>query len=206
MKKKYLIAVVLAALIASPELDPFGKKSMNPLSSSDPFICSPVSAQDQLNKSSLVKEMPESKYFYQVKSGECINAKGEKGYNTIELDILFDGVDESQLSSPKYQPKQAYKNKNAECVDFSNFDFNRIIKLSYVRLEKWNFRGAKLDGAAFAFAKMIDADLRGARLSGISIGYTYISGKIDQFTEYPKVCVLHRIGRADDSQKISCEL
>ena len=51
-----------------------------------------------------------------------------------------------------------------------------------------------------------DDDLRGARLSGISIGYTYISGKIDQFTEYPKVCVLHRIGRADDSQKISCEL
>ena len=162
-------------------------------------------AQGQLKTSDPVKDSSKPKYFYQVESGECININGEKGFNAVELGALFDGVDESQLSSAKYQPKQVYRNKNAECVDFSNFDFNRIIKLSYVRLEKWNFRGAKLEGAAFAFAKMIDADLRGAKLSTISIGYTYISGKIDKFTEYPKICTVQRLGRDNPSQRIRCE-
>ena len=115
-----------------------------------------------------------SRFFYQVKTGECINAKGEKGFNQIHLSSLFDGLDEKQLSSPNYKPKQVYENKDAECTDFSNFDFNRIIKLSYVRLDQWNFKGSKLDGAAFAFAKMIDADLREEARGIIPLGGLYL--------------------------------
>ena len=178
---------------------------------------SEASAQVKLNHTESLKKEPtrvekidlhnkSSKFFYQAKTGECINAKGEKGFNQIRLSYLFDGLDETQLSSTNYQPKRAYENKDAECTDFSNFDFNRIIKLSYVRLNEWNFKGSKLDGAAFAFAKMVNADLRGAKLSGISIGYTYISGQVDRFTEYPKICVLRRLGREQVTQHIKCEL
>ena len=178
---------------------------------------SEASAQAKLNHIESLKKEPtkvekvdvqtkSSKFFYQAKTGECINAKGEKGFNQIHLSSLFDGLDKAQLSSPNYQPKQVYENKDAECTDFSNFDFNHIIKLSYVRLDKWNFKGSNLDGAAFAFAKMIDADLRGAKLSGISIGYTYISGQVDRFTEYPKVCVLRQLSRGQITQFIKCEL
>lgn len=147
-----------------------------------------------------------SKFIYQADSGECLDSKGEKGFNIIDLKYLFDGLHESDLSSPNYQPKPVYLNKNAECTDFSNFDFNRIIKLSYVRLEKWNLKGSKLDGAAFAFAKMLDADLQGAKLSSISIGYTSITGKVDRFTEYPKVCTLERKTRLSTDSYIKCEL
>ena len=135
---------------------------------------------------------PKARFHYQLDTGHCVDAQGHRGHNPIDIHYLFDGVDETQLKDPEYRPKFAYTDKNAECVDFSNFDFNRIIKLSYSRLKNWNLRGARLDDANFSFARMSNADFRGAQLQKISIGYTHLDGRIDRFTRYPKICRVQR--------------
>ena len=145
-------------------------------------------------------------YQYDSKTGRCMNHLGQEGWNKINLATLFDGINERLLADPTFQPKHRYRNINAECVDFRGFDFNRVIKLSYVTLEKWNLQGANLDHASFTFAHMINSDLRGARLSKISMGYANIDGVVDPFTQYPDFCkrMYHRsdphVGR------INCEL
>ena len=217
MKRLYTLGTICLVLIVLSSVLKF--KKVNDSDTFAPYTLyhSEASAQAKTNKVVNPKKAPienekvglekkTSRFFYQAKTGECVNAKGDRGFNKINLSTLFDGLNENELSSPNYQPKQVYENKDAECTDFSKFDFNRIIKLSYVRLTKWNFKGSKLDGAAFAFAKMIDADLQGAKLKDISIGYTYISGQIDRFTEYPDVCILKRFGREQFTQHIRCEL
>ena len=152
---------------------------------------------------------PKLRFHYQYETGHCIDAQGLRGHNPIDIHYLFDGVDETQLKDPEYIPKRAYKDKQAECVDFSNFDFNRIIKFSYSRLKNWNLRGALLDGANFAFARMSNADFRGAQLQKLSIGYTHLDGRIDQFTRYPDICNVQRITTKSPPaqvQSIRCDL
>ena len=80
-----------------------------------------------------------------------------------------------------------------------------LLKLDYVELRNWNLKGALLNHAAFAFAEMSQADLRGAKLQKISIGYTSIQGLIDAFTEYPNFCKVQR-NLNDASQQIICSM
>ena len=156
--------------------------------------------------SSLGSQPQKLKFRYQPSSGQCIDDQGHQGYNPIDLSYLFDGMTEAQLKDPKLRSKPAYKNKVAECVDFSSFNFNSVIKFDYVRLVNWNLKGAKLDKAEFTFAKMINADLRGAQLQKISIGYTTIEGTIDDFTSYPDNCSVQRARDQSLSKRIYCSI
>ena len=206
MNKSMLKIMIVNLALLLLVLTAFSEFKLNRLSFENMSFTNQAYAQKIKPGSSSGHTKSNGLYHYQASTGECVNLEGERGYNPVQINVLFDGLTEEILRSEKYQPKQVYLNKNAECVDFTNFDFNRIIKLSYVRLENWNLKGAILKNAAFTFAKMIKADLRGTKLTDISIGYTYISGSIDKFTKYPKFCLPQRPSRHETTKRIVCEL
>jgi hypothetical protein len=117
-----------------------------------------------------------SKFRYDAATGRCVDAAGNAGLNAADPAALFVKKDEAT---------NAYSNGDAECVDFSSFDFNEHIGMGYPNLVKWNFRGAKFEKTKFLFANMVGADFAGADLRGLSIGYANVEGRGDANTQGP---------------------
>jgi uncharacterized protein YjbI with pentapeptide repeats len=119
------------------------------------------------------------RYKYDLKNGNCINSIGDIGFNEFNLEEIRG-------------------TKNAECYDLSN------VKLVFLKdsvteeteffghqLIGWNFKGAIMDTAQIHFADIIDADFRGTKLSKLLYGYSFLSGRIDDFTELPlEICTI----------------
>lgn len=118
---------------------------------------------------------------YDAAQGICVDSDNEKGYNKVDIDYLFslDTLDDG---------KSVYLNKEAECVDFSNFDFYLYTKMSntaYATLLGWNLKGANLNNASLFFAYLDNPRLAGAQMSKLNMGYAYINNSsIDQYTNY----------------------
>ena len=119
------------------------------------------------------------RFHYDASSGKCIDEAGSSGLNPLDPGPLFAHYD---------KVANTYSNGDAECVDFSKFDFNKRIGMGYPKLVKWSFRGALLTGARFMFANMVDADFSGADLRQFAIGYTDIEGRGDAHTQAHKAC------------------
>lgn len=120
-------------------------------------------------------------YHYDAASGRCLDSDGDAGYNMVDRLALFtpdQGSTESQLRLSA---------RDAECVDFTNFDFAAHIGMNYALLSGWNLRGAVLDGARFYFANIAGAALEGAKFSSLTYGYAEIEGTIDEHTEVSKL-------------------
>ena len=169
-------------------------------------LAQPVTKSNPAQSKITPVTQPQRVFRYDPKRGVCLNAKGERGHNQIDIKYLFDGLTDAALKAPHYQPKRVYRDKLAECVDFSGFDFNRIIKFSYVTFEGWNLRGAVLSGAAFSFADMTKVDLSGADLRGISIGYTHIDGRADRFTRHSAECSVTPEPGQREHLRVTCDL
>lgn len=111
---------------------------------------------------------------YDAATGTCQGPVGESGYNAPDPEALFAVHDPST---------NRYDGGNAECVDFSSFDFSAHIGLSYPRLDGWSFKGARFDKARLFFVNVSNADFAGADLRGLKYGYTTIEGQGDSFTQ-----------------------
>ena len=111
---------------------------------------------------------------YDAATGKCLNSAGQSGHNPAVPETLFAHHDTATNS---------YKNGDAECVDFTAFNFNTTIGMSYPVLDHWNFRGAVFSKARFFFANMQDADVSGADLREIKYGYATLTGKGDAHTQ-----------------------
>src|SRR3989344_1398055 len=127
----------------------------------------------------------QNKFHYNETSGKCTNNDGVEGYNPVNTVNLFEkehliGFDSLEL---RKSSRKEYVNKNAECVDFHNFNFDIYIGLGYSILKNWNLRGANLNGARFHFNHIVNADLRGTQLDTFLFGYAHICGFADSFTQ-----------------------
>ena len=118
------------------------------------------------------------KFHYNLLTGQCENKSGKVGYNRLNAQVLFSDVE-------LIDGNDAIVKKNAECVDFSNFDFNDIIPLNYTRLIAWNFKGANLSGASFHFGKILYPSFEGTKIAKFSFGYLDIlDASYDMHTDY----------------------
>ena len=123
-------------------------------------------------------------YQYDASTGTCHDAAGIRGYNVVDLDELFT----SREGAPGEFPA-----RSAECVDFSGVTFGDYIGLEYPIVKNWNFAGANFTRAVVSFVKIVDADLRGVDLTGLTLSYGFISGTVDEHTRALGVCRLDRM-------------
>jgi len=112
-------------------------------------------------------------YKYNAKSGKCLNEKGKKGLNPLNLKVV-------------------QQTKNCECMDLGTIDLVELLpditdanKFGYNKLKDFNFRGANLSKAKLHFNDIENADFSGAIVAGFSYGYAHINGKIDKYTVLP---------------------
>lgn len=122
---------------------------------------------------------PTGRFHYDATTGKCTDGAAAAGLNPVDAATLFPDAGRG---------RNTFANGNAECVDFTDFDFNKYMNLSYSVLSRWNLRGAKLTRAKFLFAKMEGVDLAGTDLSELDWGYTTIEGAGDKFTRLPEGC------------------
>jgi hypothetical protein len=98
---------------------------------------------------------------YDAETGGCRNAAGESGSNDIPLAIIRE-------------------TRDGECATVSGALNGSDV--GYPRLVGWKLAGADLSRASLSFALLLDADLRGARLSGWEAGYVRVTAVTDAFT------------------------
>lgn len=110
---------------------------------------------------------------YDSETGKCRDSRGQVGMNAPDPASLFANKDEET---------NTYTGGNAECVDFSSFNFQDHIGLGYPVLDQWNFRGAKFAKARFFFANVSNGDFAGADLRELKYGYATLEGLGDAFT------------------------
>jgi len=128
--------------------------------------------------SNAMAESQNKTFSYNNETGQCVDRNGKLGYNPVSPAYLFSGkqvVDNSEV----------YEGKNAECVDFADFDFGKYVGLGYPKLLRWNMAGANFHNALFVFADIKEANLRGADLKNLEFGYATIHGTIDKYTKIP---------------------
>lgn len=129
----------------------------------------------------------EDKFRYDSNSGKCLNSQGKTGYNLPNPEALFSNPERYNYYDPTNR-KLTYPDRDAECVNFENFDFNIYIGLQYNVLERWNLRGANLSNSKFFFANLEYSDLSGADLENFDFGYSIILGAvIDAHTKVPQI-------------------
>lgn len=112
-------------------------------------------------------------FVYDPATGLCRNADGETGLNAPMPADLFAGHDPAT---------NTYTGGNAECVDFSEFNFADHIGMGYPVLDQWNFRGARFAKARIFFANVTNGDFAGADLRELKYGYATITGQGDAHT------------------------
>lgn len=110
---------------------------------------------------------------YDSETGKCRDSRGQVGMNAPDPATLFATKDEET---------NTYTGGNAECVDFSSFQFQDHIGLEYPVLDQWNFRGAKFAKAKVSFANFTNGDFAGADLRELKYGYATIQGQGDAYT------------------------
>jgi hypothetical protein len=115
-----------------------------------------------------------SAFHYDPATGTCKNTEGAPGLNPADPAALFVN---------KNEETNTYTGGDAECVDFTGFNFQDHIGLGYPMLAQWNFRGAKFETARFFFANVSESDFSGADLRGLKYGYATLSGVGDAFTQ-----------------------
>lgn len=103
---------------------------------------------------------------YDTATGSCKNAAGTAGNNAYPLELVRE-------------------TKQGECVVFAKGDLNSG-DLGYPDLSGWLLAGADLSRAGIHFANLLDADLRGANMSGFSFGYAKVVGQVDEHTKAPQ--------------------
>lgn len=113
-------------------------------------------------------------YRYDPALGKCQNVGGQAGLNLPDPATLFAQHD---------AVTNTYTGADAECVDFTDFDFGAHVGLAYPVLDQWNFRGAKLERAKISFANVSNADFAGTDLRALKYGYATIQGQGDSFTQ-----------------------
>jgi hypothetical protein len=102
---------------------------------------------------------------FRYAEGRCVDSEGTEGLNPWPIEL----VRETTMG---------------ECNDFSGVKLGEGL-MDYPVLSNWNLRGARLDEADLAFARLIDAQLEGAQLEYITYGYAWISGTVDVHTRAP---------------------
>jgi hypothetical protein len=105
-------------------------------------------------------------YRYDAATGVCRAPAGSPGMN-------------------RYPVPMVRHRKDGECVAFGNADMLNEDDYSFPELRGWNLAGADLSLARLSFAKLLDADFRGATLTGMQFGYVWISGTVDGNTDVP---------------------
>ena len=131
-----------------------------------------------------VRECAQRRFRYNEVTGRCADETGRRGLNPPDVERFF--VKEVPFKDSSYLfARSSFPDGDAECMDFSNFDFTTRMGTRYAALTHWNFRGAKLSGAQFALSAVIDSDLSGADISEFVTGYIYIRATIDAFSRLP---------------------
>ncbi len=113
-------------------------------------------------------------FLYDPAAGTCHDARGVEGLNPADPIALFVNKDEAT---------NTYTGGIAECVDFSEFNFQDHIGLAYPVLDGWNFRGAKFTKTRFFFATITKSDFAGTDLRELKYGYATLDGTGDAFTQ-----------------------
>lgn len=129
-------------------------------------------------------QLDEIRFHYNEKTGRCVDANAVEGFNPVHIEHYFASPVPCRDSEYLYT-KTCYLKGQAECVDFTGFDFAPLIDTSYRSMKNWNFRGAKLSGATMALSAVIDSDISGADISRFITGYIYLRGTVDRFTKMP---------------------
>jgi uncharacterized protein YjbI with pentapeptide repeats len=121
-----------------------------------------------------VSKTPNAQFYYDESTGKCmqLNSKIE-GFNIPNPKVLFANLNTD---------KSSYGPTNAECINFSGFNFDELKTPSVTSFVKWNFKGSTFAGSSLHFAKISDANLRGADLRNFNSGYLEIHGQGDQYT------------------------
>ena len=127
---------------------------------------------------SCVQGEPEPVFRYS--EGRCVDSEGTEGLNQWPIEL----VRETTMG---------------ECNDFSGVQLGEGL-MDYPVLSNWNLRGARLDEADLAFARLIDAQLEGAQLEHMTYGYAWISGTVDSYTRTPVEGCLTKGDTIDCSQ------
>lgn len=122
-----------------------------------------------------------NEFRYKLATGKCQNQQGVIGMNPLDTNRLFVLSNNSQ--------KQQFNPANAECVDFSNFDFESFIGHQYAYLSNWNFRGANLSNANLGLMVIENSDFSGTQFSNATFAYTAIRDcHIDKYTKLHASC------------------
>lgn len=126
---------------------------------------------------------------YDAQTGKCIDSdSGAEGYNKVVPEKIFANLNEAGT---------VYETTDAQCVDFTGFDFNEFKKNEAVAFNDWDFSGALLKDASLNFVKLSNANLAGTDMRGFKFGYVEIHGSGDRFTEVG-LC------RIDINFKVNC--
>lgn len=128
---------------------------------------------------------------YVETKGHCENKAGERGFNKADAEQLFKNF-ESQ--------ERAYKNVDAECVDFRGFDFKHHLGFESRRMVGWNLKGANFEGVKLHFAHILNAHLAGTNFTDMDWGYVQLSGQRDKYTVLPEGCE-----HDPQSDKVDCQ-
>lgn len=120
------------------------------------------------------EEVSSNLFRYDPQTGKCRNGTGSEGLNALDVGYIR-------------------STRDAECFDLSGYELILLHdkkeltswSLSYDTLNKFNFRGARLDSATLFFNFIYNADFRGTDLRTLQYGYAGIRGITDQYTKLP---------------------
>jgi hypothetical protein len=135
----------------------------------------------------------EMRFKYQPKTGQCLDSKGQPGFNSVADTDLMRAADEITVNGDGSLYMILFKNRNGECADLRNIDFDSHLrrpeyKVNYMTFANWNLKGARLNGATIAWSNG-DLSLQGADVTGIKGGYVIIDATFDRFTKGLGTCV-----------------
>lgn len=102
---------------------------------------------------------------YDAATGNCHDSTGKNGHNAIPLPMMRES-------------------KQAECTAPASVTLNED-DLGYPTLDGWRAAGADFSGSRLSFARLTNADLRGANLATLTYGYATITGTTDAHTLPP---------------------